>query len=280
MSRKTVVLLLWIAIYIPQVLFADENLPARIISLAPSLTHEIYELGAQSMLVGVTVFRPECAGSKEIVGNLTQLNYEKILALAPDLILMSKDSNTQRDVAMLKALGMRIEVFDACEDLDCICAEFISLATLIGRQNHAQRIVDEVKGEVSGLQQYLSGRKTLRIFWQISENPLISATDATFVGDFIRFAGCSNIFGDMLNRYPRVNIETVIRLNPEVIIIVSPMASSSEDVSSLWQNFQEIDAVRDGRIYQIPADVVCRPTPLMFLKGLKTVVETLYPGVL
>ncbi|HPA84681.1 MAG TPA: helical backbone metal receptor, partial [Deltaproteobacteria bacterium] len=79
--------------------------PQRIISLAPSLTREIYDLKEQGRLVGVTSFCPENARQNhEVVGSLTLLNFEKICALEPDLVLASMDSNKQADIEKLKAL--------------------------------------------------------------------------------------------------------------------------------------------------------------------------------
>jgi iron complex transport system substrate-binding protein len=119
--------------------------PRRIVSLAPSLTRQIYDLQSQDRLVGVTSFCPENAKGKQVIGSLTMLNFEKILSLKPDLVLASTDSNKKNDIEKLKKLGIKVEIFEGCETFACMCREFRRLGTILGRDREADRIVDEVR---------------------------------------------------------------------------------------------------------------------------------------
>ncbi|MBN2296951.1 MAG: ABC transporter substrate-binding protein [Deltaproteobacteria bacterium] len=255
-----------------------EPLPGRIISLAPSITKELYDLGLSDKLIGVTCYRPETASSKEIVGSLTKLNFEKIISLKPDLILASKDSNTKSDIEKLNAWGLYVVVLDGCESFECMCREFERLGSMLGKAEKSRVIIDEVGQRMQYIRSSISTQKPLKIFWQTGTNPLVSISDNTFAGEYLRFAGCENIFADVPVRYPRINIEEVLVRNPDVIFIVSEMGSNI--TTAPWDNMPEISAVKNARIYTISADLVCQPTPRMFLNGFEAVIKSLYPGVL
>jgi len=264
----------------PYPCLAETILPQRIISLAPSITREVYDLGSEALLVGVTYYHPNCARSKEIVGTLTELNIEKIVMLRPDLVLASKGCNKEKDVYKLKSLGIHVSVLDEGADLEGICESFIELGVLLGKGQKAKELVDNVVKQVSLIQNSIKSRVSKRIFWQVSSSPIITINNNTFASEFIRLAGCTNIFGDMPNRYPRVNIEDVISKNPDVIIIVADMEGTSSSLVSLWRGFAHIDAVKEAKVFIIQPDKVCQPTPLMFLEGYKTMINLLYPGVI
>jgi iron complex transport system substrate-binding protein len=259
-------------------LAALDTPPERIISLAPSITRELYDLGAQDKLVGVTCYRPDLAGSKDVIGSLTKLNFEKIFSLGPDLILASKDSNTKRDIDKLRELGLQVTIFEGCESFSCMCTEFESLGSLMGKKRESMILLQDIQDQMQHIRSSIYGQKPLKVFWQIGSKPLVTINDKTFAGEYIRLAGCENIFADLNARYPRINIEEVITRNPDVIVVVTQMDSETGDV--IWDNFYEINAVKNARIHTIPADIVCQPTPRMFLEGLKAVINCLYPGVL
>jgi len=264
----------------PYPCLSEEILPQRIISLAPSITREVYALGSDALLVGVTYYRPKYALSKEIVGTLTELNIEKIVMLKPTLVLASKGCNQEKDVYKLKSLGMHVKVFDEGETFEGICNSFIELGVLLGKEQRAKKLVDNVVKQVNLIQNSIKSRAGKRIFWQVSSNPIITINNNTFASEFIRLAGCTNIFGNMPNGYPHVNIEEVISRNPDVIVIVADMEGVSSSPANLWRGFAHIEAVKKASVFIIHPDNVCQPTPLMFLEGYKTIITLLYPGVI
>ncbi len=238
--------------------------PTRIISLSPAVTREIYDLEAQDKLVGVTKYRPEIAKDKMVVGSLTELNFEQILALKPDLVIGAKDCNRQQDIKRLRELGLKVEVFEGPEDIETICSEFVRLGILLGKEPQASSICDDVRTEISRIA--TSKPEPRRVFWLLGSDPLVTVNDQTFSGLFIKHTGGVNIFGNSPTRYPRIGIEEVLAKNPEIIIIVDQMGSNTT-----FNDYQAIDAVRNKRVHHIDADKVCQPTPLSFLEGLRAV---------
>ncbi|HNY64382.1 MAG TPA: cobalamin-binding protein [Deltaproteobacteria bacterium] len=253
--------------------------PRRIVSLAPSLTRQLYDLQSQEKLVGITSFCPESAKGKQVVGSLTMLNFEKILSLKPDLVLASTDSNKKNDVEKLRKLGLKVEVFEGCETFACMCREFRRLGSILGKESEADRIIGDVRSRIDALRAKLpTDAVKPRVFWQMGTSPLITASSATFTGEIISLAGGRNIFGSLSEKYPRINYEAVVARNPDVIFIVSDMEGTDDGTSS-WSVFPRIKAVSSGRVHVMSSDLVCQPTPGMYLKALEAVVARLYPGV-
>ncbi len=254
--------------------------PNRVISLVPSFTREICELGAADILVGVTSFRPKCAATKQVVGNLTEVNIERVIALKPDLVIASKDSNPKKIVMKLRTLGVNVVVFEKQKDLDGILYTFLRLGKMLGRENRAREIVTRVRLEVKAISSRARGEKSVRVFWQLGSSPLVTASNKTFIGSLTRLAGGENIFGMLAESYPRVNREEVILRNPDVIIVVKDMGGSKRGVYvNEWAHVDGLNAASEGRIYTLDPDIVCQPTPLRFARALDVVSRLLQRNV-
>jgi iron complex transport system substrate-binding protein len=243
---------------------ADPATPARIISLSPAITSELYDLGAQNSLIGVTRHCMNPGNKKDIIGSLTDLNLEKIILLRPDLIIAGKDANRKKDIEKLLSMGFRVEIIEGCENFECMCSEFIKLGGLTGRRKEAQRIVGKCRKEVSFISAR-AGSRQYKVLWQVGANPLVAAGGSTFADEFIRLSGCINIFGDIKTKYPRVNMEEVLIRNPDIIIVISGMGTGAD----IWKTMKGITAVSKGRVFTIEADKVCQATPIRFVEGLK-----------
>lgn len=257
-------------ICVPGCLWALET-PRRIVSLSPAITSEIHDLGLARRLAGVTRYCPNVAGTA-VVGTLTEINIERILTLKPDLVVAGKDCNRRKDVDKLRSLGIDVAVFEGCEDFECMCREFIRLGKLLGRQRAAQDIVAQARADLRALETRLP-RRPLKVFWQVGVSPIVTVNGQTFAGEILRRTGCVNIFADVAAKYPRVNLEEVMVRNPEAIIIAAGMGEGQDP----WKGLSQITAVRTGRVYRIPAEKLCQPTPRKFLEACRIVAGVLYP---
>jgi len=257
-----------------------ESLPLRIVSLAPSLTRQVHDLHEDARIVGVTSYCPRYAQRAAVIGNLTAVNFEKICSLKPDLVLAGTDCNKKNDIEKLRSLGLKVEVFSGCESFACMCSTFVRLGKLLGREKEAAEITADVRVKIESLSSRIQGRKAPKVFWQVGANPLVTASDQTFTGELIRLAGGRNIFGNLKVTYPRINMESVVTGNPEVIIMVGDMMEGMRDPRSQWASFRQISAVKTGRMHVMSADLVCQPTPVMFFKACEAVAAKLYPGAL
>jgi iron complex transport system substrate-binding protein len=250
--------------------------PKRIISLAPSITESLYQLGLGDNLIAVTSYcnYPKGAKEKIKIGTLINPNVEKIFSLSPDLVLTIKDVNRSQTIEKLKNLGLKVVTFQECKNFSDILERFMQLAVLVGKESRAERIIKQAKEKVADITKDLKGLSAIRVFWQVNARPLITVGIDTFANSMIEFCGGINIFSELNSRYPRVSYEEVLLRNPEVIILVT-MGDITDNEKLFWQRFKQIDAVKNGRVYLINADLVCRPTVASFLMGLEKVADIL-----
>ncbi|MEW6041667.1 MAG: cobalamin-binding protein [Elusimicrobiota bacterium] len=262
------------AVFIPHLAAQTTAIPQRIISLVPSVTEEIYQLGAQDKLVGVTNFciYPEDARKKEKVGTFLQPNIEKILRLKPDIVFATKEGHSKNLVEKMQRLGLNIHTFEPCRGYKDILSQFIELGEIIGEKEKARKIATSVLKKINSIRERTRQSKELKIFWQIGANPLITSGRDTFADELIHMSGGINIAHNSKIRYPRYSREEVIREDPNIIIIVEMGIETGREINQ-WYKFRELKAVKRRRIYVLDGHGVLSPTPLSYLSALEKIVK-------
>ena len=252
----------------------------RIISLAPSITKSIYHLGQEARLVGITsyCYHPKEAKLKDIIGNPLNLNIEKIFSLSPDLVLASKGINQQHVVKKLQSLGLNIIAFNEGNNIEEIFEIFLKLGSILGVDEKATQINNKVKIKIDSIFKKTQKYPAKRIFWQLGSNPLVTIGLGSFVNDYFKYAGATNIFSISKIRYPRVNSEEVLRKNPEIIILIS-MGNITTAQKDEWMRFKQIDAVKNNKVFIVDGDKFCLPIPLYFLSGLEELIGLFHPEI-
>ncbi|MDD2463937.1 MAG: helical backbone metal receptor [Desulfobulbus sp.] len=256
------------------------SFPARLISLGPLLTENIFLLGAGDRLVGNTVYcqRPDAARLIEKIGSVQELSIEKIVSLRPDLVL-ANNLTPQQQVAKLRDLGLRVETFSQPASFSDICDHFHRLGVLLGLESQAEAIIAKAQAKVEAVRVAVSPLAKPKVFLQVGANPLFSSVKSSFTHDFIELGGGINLAGDQ--RSGAMKVEQIIALNPQVIIIA--VMGSENGIGAAekkrWHNFTTIDAVRDQRVYLMDPDLVCSPSPLTFAETLVTFARLIHPEV-
>ena len=251
--------------------------PRRIVSLGPTITEKLYLLEAQDELVGVTTYceRPPEARAKEKIGNVTQVNIEKVVQLNSDLVLATSLTGS-RSVERLKHLGLRVVVFKEPSSFAEMNQQFLELGRIVGREERAEEVVRASEQNVERIRNWVKGLPRPKVFVQIGARPLFTATEHSFLNDFIEFAGGANIAaGAKTGLYSR---EAVLWQNPDVIIVVT-MGITSQNEKKAWQKFKSISAVKHDRIVIMDPYKTCSPTPETFVEALEEMVKALHPGI-
>lgn len=239
----------------------------KIISLGPSITEEIYLLGAQDKLAGVTIHcqRPPQAAEKERIGTAIEINVERVTALKPDLVIATSITSP-KSIEKLRAMGINVVIFRAAKSFSELCDQFLELAILIGKEKEARKILIDSRKEVATVRKSVAGLQKPKVIVQAGARPLWVATRDSFINDFIELAGGENMGPSGLNG--RFSREKVLELNPDVIIITT-MGIIGDDEKALWQKYPAISAVKNNRIYIIDSNKFCSPTPVTFVQTLK-----------
>jgi len=245
----------------------------RIISLGPAITEDIYLLGKGDNIVGNTIYcnRPKEAKYKEKVGNVIDVNVEKIYSLRPDIVFATNLTNP-KNVKKLKELGIRVEVFSYPKNFNQLCEQFLKIGEIIGEKEKAEEIIKEVRKEIEKIKEKTKNMGKNKVLVQIGTKPLWVAGEDTFIGEMVKFSGGDNIIKGEGGIY---SIEEIIKKNPEIIIITS-MGIDTEEEKKTWQKYKMIDAVKNNKIFVVDSDKVCSPTPLTFLEVVKELYEILH----
>ncbi len=251
--------------------FSAPAAPNRIISLVPNITEELFDLGMEDRIVGVTTYcqRPPEAQSKERVGTVVEVNVEKILSLQPDLVIASPLTD-HKQLQKLQAVGIRVEVFQPPHGFKALCDNFAQIAHMVGREERAREIIQQAERELATIKGKVKGLPKPRVFVQIGERPLVAAGGDSFIDDFVNCAGGVNIAHEAKTSvYSR---EVVVRQNPDIIIIAR-MGMAGEQEKATWVKYKTIRAVQTKRIYTVDPYRFCSPTPLSFVEQVKELVE-------
>jgi ABC-type Fe3+-hydroxamate transport system substrate-binding protein len=189
--------------------------PKRIVSLVPSQTELLFDLGLAERVLGITKFcvhPEEWFRTKSRIGGTKQLDFEAILALNPDLIIANKEENNQGDIEQLER-DFPVWVSDV-NDLDS-ALEMIRLIAELTKTD-SSKLTRKIQSGFLQLKPIQPQKKVLYLIWK---NPYMAAGNDTFINDLMQRCGLGNMVTD--NRYPELDETEIARLNPELILLSS-----------------------------------------------------------
>jgi ABC-type Fe3+-hydroxamate transport system substrate-binding protein len=194
-----------------------EKFPERIVSLVPSQTELLFDLGLGDRVVGITKFciHPnEWYKTKTRVGGTKNLHLDVIEKLQPDLIIGNKEENTQGDIdALEKKYPVYMSDIFAVEDALQMIAD---IGDLTGKDLEAKKIAKSVKHDFDSFTS--QNKSVLYLIWA---EPFMAAGEKTFIGDVIRKIGLTNCIHDSNARYPELSLDQITELNPDFIFLSS-----------------------------------------------------------
>lgn len=223
--------------------------PTRIISLVPSQTELLVDLGLRNQLVGVTKF---CVHPKDlkdeitIVGGTKKVNYNKIKSLSPDIIICNKEENTLEMVEELQKIApvwvSDIETIE--ESLEMICL----LGNLFNVSENANDLISEINSEKAKFEKLIKTASTKKVAYLIWKNPYMGVGNHTFIQDVLKLNKFENILQNEISRYPEISLE---RLNEADVILLSsePYPFKKENVAELKKALQKEVLLVDGEYF-------------------------------
>ncbi|MBN2976578.1 helical backbone metal receptor [Pseudomonas lactucae] len=208
----------WLAVLL--VLSAQALAAERVVSLAPSLTEIVLELGAADKLVGVLDGgdRPAALVSVPSVGHYGQLNIERLLSLKPDLILLWPGSVGPAQREQLQRLNIPVYVAEP-HSLEQLTGQVEAIAQQLGRDDAGRALAAQLRQRLAELRQRYQRAKPLRVFYQVWNQPLYTVGGGQIISDALTVCGARNVFDDLQLPAPQVSIESVLQRDPEVILV-------------------------------------------------------------
>jgi ABC-type Fe3+-hydroxamate transport system substrate-binding protein len=236
----------------------------RIISFSPAVTEIIYRLGAQDHLAGIASFSdypPEAAKEKPIVGGILNIDSEKILSLAPDLIISPPGAVANEK---LPSFGADCQ-FLPDKTLADVESSFATIGRLVGKPAEGRALSDALASAVASAKAHNASRPRVRTLVVIGYEPMWVAGGYGVVNELLDAAGGTNVAGNVTKDFYAVDFETVLATAPDCIIdltLDAPLTSARRDaIRAFWKRFPSIPAVASGRIEFVDSDLLTIPGP-------------------
>jgi iron complex transport system substrate-binding protein len=262
--------------------------PARIVSTFPSVTETLFALGAGNRVVGVSNYcrYPAAALSLPKIGSFTKPDPEKIALLRPDLVIIQKSATALAD--RLSALGIA-HADVKIGSLTDIYSMIGDTGRAIGSDDAAEKLNHQIRSRLVAIRAQTSGTLRPKVLIVIGRTPglltnLVAAGPGPYLGELLEIAGGSNVLAGSPVDYPRISLETVVRLNPDVILDASIMGDAGSDsaagearLQQPWLDHRELSAVRNGMVAGLTSDTLVTPGPRV-VEAVEIIRAKLRPG--
>jgi iron complex transport system substrate-binding protein len=205
-------------------------------------------------------------------------NLEQIVALAPDMILATKAINRRETVDALDRLRFHVYVTDPHSVKDMI-SSIEHLGVVLHAEAGAATLVESLRARLADLDRRLSGAVPRRVLFVVWTDPLISIGRETFIADALRRAGARSVV-DTAQEWPRVSMEEIARLQPEVLVFASAQAPETrQDIDALRTRpgWRDLTAMQRGNIVII-GDSINKPAPRM-VDAIEQLARALHPDL-
>ncbi len=287
MSAPALVLGLVLALAAPAAAFTARDMlgrevtlaapPRRIVSLVPSVTEILYALGAEDRLAGVTDFcdYPPAARQKPRVGGMIDPSLEAIVALKPDLVIVTTEGNREETLAQLKRLRIPTYLVAAHRVSDTT-ALVGHVGELTERRDAAAALVARLEQRIAAVTSAVLTRPRPRVLYVLWPEPLIVPGRESLVTELIRLAGGESITAGEGESYPRYSLEAAIARAPEVILLADHGAGTGPVDEEKWRGFTSLPAIRAGRLHRVNGNLLHRYGPRI-VDGLEQLARAIHP---
>jgi iron complex transport system substrate-binding protein len=238
--------------------------PNRIVSLAPSITEDLFALGLGDKVVGDTTYDnyPPAAVNITKIGGFSTPNIEKIVSLKPDIVFASS-LNNDTVLSTLSGYGIPTVVLDP-HSLTGILNDLSLIGNVTASTGNSSALVANLTQRLNKSNATSNAIQT-RVLYLVWNDPIMSAGADTFEGDIIARAGGINVAKlANVSGYGTMSKESVVALNPSVIIANSAMNSTVIEQIKSDPALTTVDAIKNGKVFVLNSDVISRPGPRAF----------------
>jgi len=242
------------------------NAPAqRVISLAPHVTELLYAAGGGAQMAGAVTYSDYPPEARQLprVGDNKALDLERIVALRPDLIVVWRHGNAQRQIERLRELHVPL-FFSEPHRLDDIAVTLTKLGQLLGTSAVADRAAGQYRQDIAQLRARYAARPPVDVFYQVWDQPLMTLNGTHMISDVIALCGGRNVFARLEPLVPTVSTEAVLAANPEAIVTAAPGATAPDTPLpqlDRWRAWPAMTAVARNNLFTIDGDLINRPAP-------------------
>jgi cobalamin transport system substrate-binding protein len=248
----------------------------RVVSLAPNLTEIAFAVGGGERVVGDTAYcdYPEAAKSISKVGDTLHPSIERIIALKPQVVLVSTASQLEGFTRQLEAHNIAVFITDP-HDLEGVFRSIEQVGEIFGTTGETKQLIQTLRNRTAAVENAVKSRPPVRLFYQLSAEPLYTAGRDSFVTDLIRRAGGLSVTADVSGAWPKYSAESALASKPDAIILPTGGSMGAAN-TTVAEPLRQSPAVVNKRVYKINDDTLVRPGPRA-VDGLEEMARALHP---
>lgn len=260
----------------------NNAVPQHIVSLSPTVTEILYELGLGDRIIGDTTLcnYPEEAKNKEKVGDFLNVNEEKIISLHPDLLIDTTSKAHEKMWERMKGAGIRVEHF-AIDTMDGVYDAYIGIGKIAGVEGKAAELVNNLKQGFSDLKaRGARAENKPKVLFVVDYENFVLAGKGTFIDTLLSDIGCVNLITE--KGWPgNASFEVLISLKPDIIIVAVNGKDLTEEkikaIKARWAIATSIPAVAGERVLVVNADTTTRPGPRLLNGWTEEIAKLVHP---
>jgi iron complex transport system substrate-binding protein len=216
----------------------------RIVSLAPGATEMLFAAGAGSQVIATVAYADEPAAARQVprIGDSSAIDMERLLTLKPDVVVYWPGGNNPAQIAQLKRLGFTL-YGQQVNRLSDLSVSLVRLGLLTGTTAVAQQRGRQIEQQLTQLRQRYSQRAPVTALLETWNQPLYTVGGQHLMSDALSICGAVNIFADLPQLSPAVQVEAVITRNPDLIIAAAPPGAGAQWLAE-WRKYPSMKAVR------------------------------------
>ena len=249
----------------------------RVVSLAPNLTEIAFAVGGGERVVGDTTYcdYPDAAKKVNKVGDTLHPSIERIIALKPQVVLVSTASQLEGFTRQLQDQNISVFVTDP-HDLEGVFRSIEQVGEIFGTTGETKQLIQTLRNRTAAVEEAVKSRPPVRLFYQLSAEPLYTAGHDAFVTDLIRRAGGLSVTADVAGAWPKYSAESALAAKPDAIILPTGGSMGAAN-TTVAEPLKKSPAVKNNRVYKINDDYLVRPGPRA-VDGLEEMARVLHPA--
>ena len=222
--------------------------PTRIVSLAPGATEMLFAAGAGQHVIATVQYSDEPAAAKQVprIGDVVAIDMEKLVALRPEVAVVWPGGGNPAQIEEIGRMGIPLyrQQVNALADLP---GSLRRLGALAGTSAIAEQAARNIEARLATLSHTYERGRHPSVLLQVWNHPVYTVGGTHLMSDALRLCGARNVFGDLRDLGPAVDVEAVVARNPDIIVAAAPPGAGKEWLAD-WRRFTTLRAVRTGNL--------------------------------